>query len=122
MKRAIFLTSFFSIKFKGSKFLTSAAIWQAKPVVSKPVMRATPLLPASRAFQTSSVELPTPQIRPRPVTTTLRPKLFARLGVLADVVDGILHGANLLGVLVGDLDVESFFEGHDEFDRIKGVS
>ena len=30
MKRPIFFTSFFSMKFSGSKFLTSAAIWQAK--------------------------------------------------------------------------------------------
>ena len=34
------------------------------------VIRATPLLPASRFFHTSSVVLPTPQIRPMPVTTT----------------------------------------------------
>ena len=36
----------------------------------------TPLLPASRFRQTSSVVLPTPQIRPMPVTTTLRPNYF----------------------------------------------
>ena len=82
MKRPIFLTSFFSMKFSGSKFLTSAAIWQANALASKPVMRPTPLLPASRAFHTTSVELPTPQIRPRPVTTTLRPNYFPAFACL----------------------------------------
>ena len=76
MKRAIFFISFRSMKFSGSKFRTSAAIWQAKLVASKPVMRWTPLWPASRAFQTCSVVLPTPQIRPMPVTTTLRPNCY----------------------------------------------
>src|SRR6202041_1591783 len=65
-----------SMKFSGSKPLTSAAIWQANLVESKWEMRATPLLPASTALQTSCVVLPTPQISPRPVTTTLRPKLI----------------------------------------------
>src|SRR6266852_3656137 len=121
MKRPIFLTSFFSMKFSGSKFLTSAAIWQAKAVGSKLVMRPTPLLPASTDFHTTSVELPTPQIRPRPVTTTLRPKLFPRLRVLADVVDRVLYGADLLRVFIGDFDIESFFESHDQFDRVERV-
>src|ERR1700674_462996 len=119
MKRPIFLTSFFSMKFSGSKFLTSAAIWQAKFVESNCVMRATPLLPASTAFHTSPVVLPTPQIRPMPVTTTLRPKLLAAFRMLGDVIDGILHGADFLGVLVGNLDVEAFFESHYEFDGVQ---
>src|SRR5207302_953327 len=74
MKRPIFFNSFFSTKFSGSKFLPSAAIWQAKLETSNCVMRETPLLPASRFFHVSSVVLPTPQIRPMPVTTTRRPK------------------------------------------------
>src|SRR5208282_6548026 len=119
MKRPIFLTSFFSMKLRGSKFLTSAAIWQANLLESNWVMRATPLLPASTAFHTSPVVLPTPQIRPMPVTTTLRPKLLATFRMLPDVIDGILHGADFLRVLVGDLDVEAFFESHHQFDRIQ---
>src|ERR1700693_4599057 len=119
MKRPIFLTSFFSMKFSGSKFLTSAAIWQAKFAASNWVMRATPLLPASTACHTSLVVLPTPQIRPMPVTTTLRPKLLATFRMLPDVVDGVLHGADLLCVLVGNLDVEAFFKRHYEFDRVQ---
>src|SRR5580704_4549693 len=119
IKRPIFFTSFFSMKFSGSKFLTSAAIWQAKALESNRVMRATPLLPASTAFHTSPVVLPTPQIRPMPVTTTLRPKLLATFRMLPDVIDCVLHGADLFRVLVGDLDVEAFLESHHEFDRVE---
>src|ERR1022692_2640227 len=119
MKRPIFLTSFFSMKLRGSKFLTSAAIWQAKLVESNWVMRATPLLPASTACHTSPVVFPTPQIRPMPVTTTLRPKLLAAFRMLGDVVDGVLDGADLFRVLVGDFNVEAFFERHDQFDRVQ---
>src|SRR5437588_11228412 len=115
MKRPIFLTSFFSMKFSGSKFLTSAAIWQAKLVESNCVMRATPLLPASRPCHTSGVVFPTPQIRPMPVTTTLRPKLLAAFRMLPDVIDGVLHGANHLRILVMNLDCEAFFEIHHQF-------
>src|ERR1700733_7202779 len=137
MKRPIFLTSFFSMKFSGSKLRTSAAIWQANAEVSKAVMRPTPLLPAVRACQPSAVVLPTEQSRPMPVMTTRRlrafsgvlarllarvlSKLLACLGVLADVVDGVVDGANLLGVFVGDLDVEGLFEGHDEFYGVERV-
>ncbi len=78
MKRPIFLISFFSMKFSGSKFLTSAAIWQANGAEASNWRDAcpTPLLPASRFFQTSSVVLPTPQIRPIPVTTTRRRQTY----------------------------------------------
>src|SRR6202050_3147951 len=119
MKRPIFLTSFFSMKLSGSKFLTSAAIWQAKFVESNWVMRATPLLPASTACHTSPVVFPTPQIRPMPVTTTLRPKLLAAFRMLGDVVNGILNGTDFFRVLVRDFDVEALFEGHHEFDRVQ---
>src|ERR1700678_1978699 len=119
MKRPIFFTSFFSMKLRGSKFLTSAAIWQAKAAESNWVIRPTPLLPASTPCQTSSVVLPTPQIRPMPVTTTLRPKLLAAFRMLPDVIDGVLHGADLFRVLVRNLDVEAFFESHHQFHRIQ---
>src|SRR5208282_5660054 len=121
MKRPIFLTSFFSMKLRGSKFLTSAAIWQAKLLESNWVMRATPLFPASTAFHTSPVVLPTPQMRPMPVTTTLRPKLLAAFRMLPDVVDGVLHGTDLFRVLVGDFDVETFFEGHHQLDCVQRI-
>src|ERR1700692_3618668 len=121
MKRPIFLTSFFSMKFSGSKFLTSAAIWQAKLLESNWVMRATPLLPASTPCHTSPVVFPTPQIRPMPVTTTLRPKLLAAFRVLGDVIDGILHGADFFRVFVGNLDVEAVSESHHHLDRVQGI-
>src|SRR5208282_977820 len=121
MKRPIFFTSFFSMKLKGSKSRTSAAIWQAKAEASNLVMRLTPLLPASRACHTAPVVWPTEQIRPMPVMTTRRGKLLARFRVLADVFDGIGHGANLLRILVGDFDIEGLFEGHHELDGIERI-
>src|SRR5450755_2116964 len=108
MKRPIFFTSFFSMKLSGSKSRTSAAIWQANAEASNRVMRSTPLLAASSACHTTSVVWPTEQIRPMPVMTTrlveLLGKLLACLGVLADVVHGVVHGANLLRVFIGNLD------------------
>src|SRR5208282_3378833 len=125
MKRPIFFTSFFSMKLSGSKLRTSAAIWQANAEASNPVMRSTPLLAARRACHTESVVLPSEQIRPMPVMTTRLPevlaKLLACLRVLADVLDGIRYGANLLRILVGDFDIEGLFEGHHQFDRVERI-
>src|SRR5438067_10973004 len=39
-------------------------------------------------------------------------QLLPAFRVLTDVVDGILHSANLLRIFVGDFDLKSFFEGH----------
>jgi hypothetical protein len=44
-----------------------------------------------------------------------------RSGVVLDVLDGVADGDDLLGVLVGDLDVEVLLQGHDELDGIEGV-
>src|SRR5664279_512096 len=121
MKRPILRASFFSTNCKGSKFFTSAAIWQANREASKPLMRSTPLLPASNACQTSPELCPMPQISPTPVTTTRRAKLFSfRVGV--DVIDRILHGTDLLRLLVRNLDVEGLFKGHYQFDGVERVS
>src|SRR5580698_253244 len=60
-------------------------------------MSPTQLLPASRAFHTSSVKLPSPQINPIPVTTTLRVNLCDCLSYACGVIDGVLHRADLLG-------------------------
>src|SRR5580692_9708521 len=125
MKRPIFFTSFFSMNWKGSKLRTSAAIRQANAEVSNPVMRSTPLLPASRACHTASVELPTAQIKPMPVITTrlaeVLAKLLACLGVLANVVNGVRDGANLLGVFVGNFDIEGLFKGHHKLDCVERI-
>src|SRR6267154_1983017 len=79
MKRPIFFSSFFSIHWKGSKFFTSPAILQSKCVVSKCVIGPTPLTPATRFFQLSSVPLPSAQTSPTPVTTTRRVTVFRLL-------------------------------------------
>src|SRR5262249_20644937 len=121
MKRPIFFASFFSTKLRGSKFLTSAAIWQANWATSNCVIFVTPLFPAMSAGHASSTVLPTAQIRPIPVMTTRRCKLFAAFRVFGDVIDGVLDGANLLGVFVGNLEIEGFFEGHHEFNCVEGI-
>src|SRR5262245_66654157 len=95
MNGSIFFTSFFSINFSGSKFLTSLAIRTGNADVSKWVMVPTPLRPARRFDHTSSLLLPAPQMRPMPVITTRRfnPYLHiqeltpALLGVLFDVIN-----------------------------------
>ena len=38
-----------------------------------------------------------------------------------DVIDGVLHLLDLLGVVIGDFDVEFLFHGHDELGEIEGV-
>ena len=43
--------------------------------------------------------------------------LLVRLGV----VDRLLHGGDLLGVLVRDLRFEFLFQGHDQLDRVERV-
>src|SRR5665811_1742909 len=42
-------------------------------------------------------------------------------GVLVDVVEGVLHGTDLLGFLVRDLDPELLLEAHDELDEVERV-
>src|SRR5437879_4274 len=125
MKRPIFLISFFSMKFSGSKFLTSAAMVQAKLVVSKWVIWPTPLLPASRFFQTSGAVLPTPQIRPLPVTSSrrfpARAKLLDALRVLLDVLHRVLHGLDGLSLVVRDFNVEGLFKSHDQLHTVKRI-
>ena len=45
------------------------------------------------------------------------------LSLLAcDIVDSVADGLDGLSVLIGDLDVESLFEFHDELYRVEGVS
>ena len=41
--------------------------------------------------------------------------------MLLDVVDRVLHGPNLLGVFVGNVDLEGFFEGEHELDEAQRV-
>src|ERR1700687_2363477 len=133
MKRPIFLSSFFSIQRKGSKFLISPAMRQSKPVVSKLVMVATPLTPARRFVQLSSVPMPSAQTNPTPVTTTRRvndacsqmrwyyPAVLLPFGVFIDIVDRVLHGRHLLGVLVRHFNAERLLERHYQFHLVQRI-
>src|SRR5688500_6193543 len=120
MNLAIFLISFFSIQRVGSKSFTSPAMRQLKAVASSCVIGPMPLRPSMTARQFSSVFDPTDESRPIPVTTTLRDKSgapFRCVGKLLlrlafDVRDGVFYSGDLFGVLIGDVDIERFFEGH----------
>ena len=46
---------------------------------------------------------------------------FAACDGLLDVVDGLTDRLDLFRHVVGDVDVELFFEFHHQFDRIQGV-
>src|SRR6266852_9358517 len=127
MNRPIFFSSFFSIHWKGSKFFTSPAMRQSNPVASKLVMVSTPLTPARRFFQHSSVPMPSAQTNPTPVTTTRRvndscspmrwscPAALLPFGVFVDIFDSVFDGGHLLGVFVRHFDAEGFLEGHHQF-------
>src|SRR5262245_61743412 len=98
-----------------------------------------PLLPSLRARQFSAVPTPSGETKPTPVSTTRRRsgKLKRRVGsrgrsvaaersvlvpgVLLDVLDGVLDGADLLGVLVRDLDPELLLERHYQLDDVERV-
>ena len=41
--------------------------------------------------------------------------------VMADVVDPVLHGQELFGLLVGDVDAKVFFDSHRDLDQIARV-
>src|SRR5260370_25061524 len=79
MNRPIFINSFFSSQRKGTKFLTSTAILQSSAAASKCRIGPTPLTPATRFFQLSSVPIPSAQTSPTPVTTTRRVTVFRLL-------------------------------------------
>src|SRR5262249_23117216 len=84
-------------------------------------MGPTPETPRSRAPQNSSVVLPIGVTAPSPVTTTRRLSTLRPLLVLFDVGDGVSHRGDLLGVLVGDLEVEFLLERHHQLDGVEGV-
>src|SRR5215467_7950481 len=110
MNESIFLMSFFSNHWAGSKPLTSAAILVENCVVSKRDIFETPLRPSQRPFHVSSVPVPSAVTNPTPVTTTLlfckmKNLYFPVLGlgkVALNVVDGILHRRDLFGIFIGD--------------------
>ena len=125
MKTSIFLTSFFSMKSRGSNPRTSAAICAAYPVTSNLVTRSTPLVPiserlpvglganAQRRHQTDARDDDPPGQSPSATSWSL--------GVRLDVVDRFLDAGDLLGVLVRDLDPELLLERHHELHGIERV-
>src|SRR6267378_3648881 len=131
--------SFLSTDWSGSKFLTSAAIrvansyspWAFFVVASNFVMGPTPDRACLSADQNSSAVLPTGVSAPSPVTTTrrvvidraprARPEIGAPSRILLDVLDRVADGHDLLGILVGDLDVEMLLESHDELNRVERI-
>src|SRR4030088_2665966 len=133
MNRPIFFSSFFSIHWKGSKFFTSPPMRQSKPVASKLVMVATPLTPARRFFQLSSVPMPSAQTSPTPVTTTRRvndscsqmrwyyPAALLPFGVFIDILNRIFYGRHLLGILVRHFDAERLFKRHPQYHPVQRI-
>src|SRR3954468_22481175 len=103
--------------------------------VSKRVIGPMPLRPASRASQFSAVPTPRGDTRPTPVTATRRGSVLKAgsmaeaegrnlvlvPGVVLDVVDCLAHVADLLGLLVRDLDPELLLEGHHQLHDVQGV-
>src|SRR5688572_6763708 len=103
-----------------SKPFTSPAIWQARRAGSNFVMRVIPDLPARAFCQASATVLPMGQTMPRPVTATLR-RDTSLLGVIFDVVDGLLDGGDFLRLFVGDLGLELLLERHHQLHRVERV-
>jgi len=67
--------------------------------------------------------LPIGVTAPRPVTTTRRrPSTISSSGLLVlDVLDGVAHGGDAFGGLVGNLDVEGFFQSHHQLNGVEKV-
>src|SRR5574342_321229 len=103
----------------GSKPFTSHAKRTDSLCGSNLVMGAAPGVPASSACQVDSTSVPTGVTSPMPVTTTRCGKLLPDL--LVEVVHGVADGAELLGILVRDIDVEFLLERHDELDGVQAV-
>src|SRR6185312_7363904 len=106
----------------GSQPLTSHENLVAKSVVSNSVVGPAPFLPASSAAHVVSRSLPIGVTSPMPVMTTRRmvlARFLARsrlLGVRLDVVRRVLHRLDLLGIFLGDRDLELLLEREHELD------
>src|SRR5262249_30453221 len=105
---------------------------------SDKVMGAAALSPRTRDCQVCSVPTPLGVTSPTPVTTTRSmlcprvqdPRRSRRHGppgsgsaanVLFDVVHRVLNGSDLLGILVGNVDLESFLERQDELHEAQRI-
>src|SRR5947208_8270768 len=113
--------SFLSRNWAGSKPLTSQANFTGLWTGSKRVIGPAPDRPAMRPSQVLWTLVPSGVTVPRPVIATRRRiRLFPHL--LVQVLQRLPYRAQLLGLLVGDVDVEFLLEGHDQFDGIEAVS
>src|SRR5687767_7374447 len=134
MNRSIRLASLAGRYFATSNPFTSPAIWDASADASKCVIRVMPDSPARIFAQAVCNPIPTGDTMPRPVTTTLRRDTVVAVAWLAadremrlaarvrlDVVDRLLDGRDLLGLLVRDFGFEFFLQGHYEFDGVERV-
>src|SRR5258706_2732725 len=139
MKRSERRVSLSGIQSAELKPFTAAAMRVGSCAASNRVIGPTPLTPASRFFHASAAPMPTGETMPSPVTTTLRfdmgiqltrrttlrrPRRDADgllLDVRLDVIDGLLDGGDLLGVLVGNLALEFLFERHHQLDVVERV-
>src|SRR5690242_9044962 len=139
MRRASFEVMYCST----SKSLTWPPKRTGKADTSKRVMGPIPLCPLRMASHADTTVLPTGETIPRPVTTTRRlltrylyetrmegargarapsNSVASGLGApLVDVLDGLMDRRDLLGVLIGNLDLEFLLEGHDELNRIERI-
>src|SRR2546422_1340128 len=127
MKRSMRRASFDDKYGAASNSFTSPAIWLESRDASKRVMRVMPDFPARALSQACWTVLPIGQTMPSPVTSALRRvtqvalRFRSRLGVRLDVVDGLLHGGDLLGFLVGNLGLELLLERHHQLDGVERV-
>src|ERR1700719_90924 len=90
-------------------------------VVSNSRRAWMPLSPRRTRCQRSSTLRLSEVTAPRPVTTTRRFMHMRSRLVFLDVFDRLPDGLDLLGGVVGNIDVELFLEFHDQLDNIERV-
>src|SRR5436190_8047106 len=127
MNKSIFLTSFLSNHWRGSKFLTSAAILVENCVVSKREIIETPLRPSQRPFHVSSVPVPSAVTNPTPVTTTLlfckikKPLKLRLWKMVLDVFDRVFDCSYFFRFFIGNFQTELFFQLHHQFNGVQRI-
>src|SRR5918993_2371766 len=143
MNSSIFFASFGPTQRVTSKSRTSPAMRVVTLDASKCVIGPMPERPLTMPSQVLARSLPSGETMPIPVTTTRRmrcsrsspnargrirgpvfctvPADTSGLDVRLDVIDGLLHRGDLLGLFVRDLALEFFFERHDQFDGVERV-
>src|ERR1700756_2380 len=130
MKSSMRRASFGVMYWLTSKSRTDPPMRTGNADSSKRVTGPMPLCPRRMASQADLTVLPTGDTTPRPVTTIRRLLIRFLYGALfesglaaalVDVVDGLVDGSNLLGILVRDFDLEFLLEGHHQLDRVERI-